>query len=434
MRRATYTFLLHLAAPLLLLAMARRARKVGGDWGVLAASRFGLQRDKLPASERGRVWVHAVSLGETRAAQPLIADLLQQGYPLLLTHLTLTGWREGERLFGAASATGQLRQTWLPYDFPWAVEGFLRRHAPRCGILIEREVWPNLIAACRRREVPVALVSARFSASSLRQARWMGRVLSEALSRLHPVLAQTPADAQRLAMAGAVRPEAIGNLKFDVTLDSQQLAAGQRWRTRVGRPVVVLASTRDGEEAMFAPALAGTVRERAGTARPLFIVVPRHPQRFDAVTARLRAAGLGVTRRTELGTDMPDAAVDLIVGDTLGEMAFYYGAADVAVVCGGFEPLGGQNLIEACVAGTAVIVGPHMFNFEQATSSAVAAGAARQTADAATALQQALTLLDQPPLLAAARAAALHWAQANTGAARRTLAAITPLLGQPVKA
>ena len=426
MRRATYTLLLHVAAPLLLLAMARRARKAGGDWGVMSAARFGMEGND--AADRGRVWVHAVSLGETRAAQPLIRALLDAGHPVLLTHLTLTGRREGERLFAEAIASGQLCQTWLPYDFPWAVGAFVRHYAPRCGILIEREVWPNLIAACGRRHVPVALVSARFSAASSRQARWMGRVLREALGALAPVLAQTAADARRLREAGARDAAVAGNLKFDISLAPQQLQAGQRWRARLGRPVVVLASTRDGEEALFADALVHALAGRSGERRPLFVVVPRHPQRFDAVTLQLGGLGLALERRTALGESTPGPAVDIVIGDTLGEMAFYYGAADVAVVCGGFAPLGGQNLIEACVAGTAVIVGPHMFNFEQATASAAAAGAAIQVADAPAAVQQALALVDSPPMLAAARASAARWAAAHTGATRQTMEALRPLL------
>jgi len=434
MRRATYTLLLHLAAPLLLLAMARRARKVGGDWGVLSAARFGRGSGDAASCGAGRVWVHAVSLGETRAAQPLIRALLDAGHPVLLTHLTLTGRREGERLFGAAIASGQMCQTWLPYDFPWAVNAFVRDYAPRCGILIEREIWPNLIAACRHRQIPVALVSARFSAASLRQVRWMGRVVREALGALTPVLAQTPADAQRLLQAGAREARVAGNLKFDVSLAPQQLQAGQNWRARLRRPVVVLASTRDGEEALFADALAHSLAGRSGADRPLFVVVPRHPQRFSAAAAQLERLGLGLERRSVLGEDTPGPAVDIVIGDTLGEMAFYYGAADVAVVCGGFAPLGGQNLIEACVAGTAVIVGPHMFNFEQATASAAAAGAAIQVADAPAALRQAMALVDSPPLLAAARAAATRWAAGHTGATRQTMAALRPLLARPARA
>ncbi|MCD0504882.1 3-deoxy-D-manno-octulosonic acid transferase, partial [Bordetella petrii] len=204
MRRGAYTLALYAAAPLVWLWMARRARRAGGEWGIFSAARFGRSDPSAPVPfARAPVWVHAVSLGETRAAQPLLQGLLDRGLPVLLTHTTATGKAEGARLFPAALASGQLRQTWLPYDFPHAVRGFLQRYTPRCGLLIEREVWPNLLAQARRQGVPMALVSARFSASSLRQAGWMGEAMREALAGLEAVLAQTPEDAQRLEQAGA---------------------------------------------------------------------------------------------------------------------------------------------------------------------------------------------------------------------------------------
>ena len=427
MRRGAYTLALYAVAPLVWLWMARRARRAGGQWGIFSAARFGRPDPAGPAPfARPPVWVHAVSLGETRAAQPLVQALLDRGLPVLLTHTTATGRAEGARLFPAAIAAGQLRQTWLPYDFPSAVRGFLERYTPRCGLLIEREVWPNLLARARQQGVRMALVSARFSESSLRQAGWMGPALRDALAGLEAVLAQSPEDARRLEQAGARRVQVTGNLKFDLALPAAQVQAGKAWRQALGRPVVAVASTREGEDVLFAQAM----RARSGSGRPvLYILIPRHPQRFDDAAAQLREAGLSCLRRSR-AADRADAlppvdgAVDVVLGDTLGEMAFYYAAADVAIVAGSFVPLGGQNLIEACAAGVPVVVGPHTFNFRQAAEDAIAAGAVLRAADAPAALDAALALLDDDERRQSMGRAARDWSATHAGATGRTLQAL----------
>lgn len=426
MGRGVYTLVLRLLAPLLWLYMWRRARRAGGRWDILSAGRFGgPDGEAAPGALPDPVWVHAVSLGETRAAQPLVQALLQRGLPVLLTHTTATGRAEGARLFGDAIAHGQLRQAWLPYDLPGSVARFLDRYAPRCGVLIEREIWPNLLAAARDRNVPMTLVSARFSESSLRQARWLGEALRQALGGLDAVLAQTDDDARRLRQAGARMAEVTGNLKFDLALAPGQVEAGRAWRDALGRPVVALASTREGEDEMFVQAL----RARIGRSvdEPLYLLIPRHPQRFDEAHARLLAAGLATQRRSAGGSP-PGPRTAVLLGDSLGEMAFYYAAADVAVVAGSFAPLGGQNLIEACAAGTPVIVGPHTRNFEQAVRDALAAGAAVRVQDAAAAVDTALELLRDAPRRQAMQAAALAFTQAHAGATGRTMQALQPWL------
>ncbi|OZI72377.1 3-deoxy-D-manno-octulosonic acid transferase [Bordetella genomosp. 12] len=400
--------------------MWRRSKRVPGDWEVLARTRFGHPE---AGALRGAVWVHAVSLGETRAAQPLVTALLAQGLPVLLTHMTATGRAEGARLFGQAIARGQLRQAWLPYDFPRACRRFFDHYAPRCGLIIERELWPNLLAAARASEVPMALVSARFSARSLRASLRMGRVMREALAGLQQALAQTQADAQRLEAAGARAVTVTGNLKFDVDLPPAQLRAGHAWRETVGRPVVAIASTREGEDALFLLALRELPRPR-----PLFLLIPRHPQRFDQAWEQAQGLGMRVVRRSALQA-APGPDIDLVVGDTLGEMPFYYAAADVAIIGGSFVPLGGQNLIEACAVGTPVITGPHTFNFEQATRDAIEAGAAERVHDARQALQLAAQWLADPALLQRRACAARTWTQDHKGAVARSLAALRDMLG-----
>lgn len=430
MNRAVYTLGLRALAPLIWLWMARRAKRAGGEWQLFSPERFG--RAALGRAEAGGsaaaakatqapVWVHAVSLGETRAAQPLLQALLDRGLPVLLTHITATGRAEGARLFADAIARGQLRQAWLPYDFPGATRRFLAAAAPRCGILIEREIWPNLLAAARRAKLPMALVSARFSESSLRQAGRMGGVMREALAGLDLVLAQTAPDAGRLAQAGAPRPTVTGNLKFDLSLPVAQVEAGQAWRARLGRPVIALASTREGEDAPFIDALKCHAATPGG---PLFLLIPRHPQRFDEAAALLAQAGLAYVRRSSGQEPGPETAV--LLGDTLGEMAFYYAAADVAVVAGSFAPLGGQNLIEACAAGVPVIVGPHTFNFQQAASDAIEAGAAQRQPDPEQAVTAALALVADPAARQAAGEAARAWFASHAGATARTMDALAP--------
>lgn len=428
MTRSLYTLLLRLLAPAIWLWMYLRARRGGGDWDILGSARFGRYDERDPKwAETAPVWVHAVSLGETRAAQPLIGALLDRRLPVLLTHTTPTGRAEGQRLFPEALASGQLIQTWLPYDFPGAMRRFFKFFAPRCGILIEREVWPNMIKEARGQGVSVVLVSARFSEASLRKARWARRALQRAYGSLDLVLAQTQADADRLRQVGAFGPHVVGNLKFDVSLSAVQLDAGREWRQAVNRPVIAVASTREGENEAFAKAIAEAM-ERHGETAPLHMLIPRHPQRFAEAAAALQQHGLSIVRRSA-DQRPPMLANAVLLGDTLGEMAFYYAAADIAIIGGGFAPLGGQNLIEACAAGTPVIVGPHMRNFAQATHDAVSAGAAIQVSDVNEALRVAHGLIRDASKLEQMHLAALSWTSAHAGATQRMLGFLGPWLG-----
>lgn len=425
MRRPLYTLLLRLAAPLIWLWMARRARRAGGEWGIFSKARFGHPVEGVATDPVTRpVWVHAVSLGETRAAQPLIAALLAQGHKVLLTHTTATGREEGARAFADAIAARQLLQTWLPYDFPASTDRFIQAYRPRMGLLIEREVWPNLLASARYFKIPMAMVSARFSDSALRQARNMGHVMKEALSGIDTVLAQTSADATRLRQAGASPVRVTGNIKFDVQLPEAQIAAGRRWHELAARPVIAVASTREGEDEPFVAAI-----KAQGSDNMLFWLIPRHPQRFGSATETVRRSGLGFECRSDMNRACefptpPAAGTRVMMGDTLGEMGFYYAASDVAIIGGSFAQLGGQNLIESCAAGTPVIFGPHTFNFEQAAEDAIAAGAAIRVADPQEAVAAAQALIADAPRLAQMRAAARAWGQGHAGATRRTVDAL----------
>jgi 3-deoxy-D-manno-octulosonic-acid transferase len=359
------------------------------------------------------VWIHAVSVGEARAAAPLV-QALRTALPdhgLLLTCTTAAGRDTLRQIHGPDALL-----TYLPYDLPGAVRGFLRHFRPRLGVLMETEVWPNLLAGCADERVPVLLANARMSEKSARgYARWpaLARAMFGGLAQ---VCAQSTADAERLRALGARNVEVTGNLKFDVEPDARQLTAGRAWRERVGRPVLLFASTREGEEQLL-------LQEISSKDGPLVVIVPRHPQRFDEVAQWTDA------RRT--GNEFPDAATKIYLGDTMGEMAFYFAACDVAVIGGSFLPLGGQNLIEALACGAPVIVGPSMYNFAEATRLALEARAAIQAPDARAALREALRLLEDPARRAQMAAAGKRLCEAHRGATARHLAVCRRLLASP---
>jgi 3-deoxy-D-manno-octulosonic-acid transferase len=426
--RTLYSTLWRLLTPLIWIRIWRRSKREP-VYGLFPGERFGIYRRALPSPAQAGysaapVWVHAVSLGETRAAQPLITALLDRGLPVLLTHMTATGRTEGMRLFQREIDQGRLRQVWLPYDMPGAVRRFFRYFTPRCGLLIETEVWPNLVKAAKHYDVPVALVSARLSEKSMRSNLRMASLARQTFGGLDAVLAQTQEDADRLVRVGARAPKVVGNLKFDLSLPTAQLDAGLAWNPGLARPVVALASTREGEEPDFLQAILAAPRTADGVA-PLVVLIPRHPQRFDEVAELVRAAGLAMIRRSSI-TGLPKPSdvppeTQLLLGDSLGEMPFYYAAADVTIIGGSFAPLGGQNLIEASACGVPVILGPHTFNFAEASENAIAAGAALRAQDAANAWQLALSLLENPAERALMRQAAASFSATHTGATRRVM-------------
>ena len=369
------------------------------------------------------VWIHAVSVGETRAAQPLIAALAAQqpGLRFVLTHMTPTGRAAGAEVARAAPA--RIVQRYLPYDLPFAVRRFLREVRPRVGVVLETEVWPNLLFAAREARLPMLLVNARLSERSLAKAQRWPALVRAAGACFARVAAQTAADRDRIARLYGGPIDVIGNLKFDWAPPADLLERGRALRRRLGhRPVWLFASTREGEEPLILSA-----QKKSGSdsdfsksgSDPVFLVVPRHPQRFEEVGRLLAAGGLRVARRSALEAGAERIDADALLGDSMGEMAMYYAAADVALIGGSLKPLGGQNLIEACACGCPVVVGPHMYNFEQATRDALAAGAAIQVEDAAAALRAMAALNADSARLAAMRAAALRFAQAHRGATAR---------------
>jgi 3-deoxy-D-manno-octulosonic-acid transferase len=326
--------------------------------------------------------VHAVSVGETRAAEPLVAALRARyrNCRILLTHTTPTGRRTSQELFGES-----VLRAYLPYDLPLATQGFLQHYRPRAGLLMETELWPNLIAACVRARVPLLLVNARLSERSARGYRKVRALAAPAFAALSGVGAQTQADAERLRALGARDVSVTGNLKFDRGPADADLAAGQTLRTLLGaRMVFLAASTRDGEEALVLEAI------REAPPQVLTVIVPRHPQRFDEVARLLERHGVPYQRRSARSAVEPGTRV--LLGDSMGEMYAYYAACDVAFIGGSLLPLGGQNLLEACAVGKPVLIGPHTFNFAEASAAAITAGAALRV-DTAQDLARELTAL-----------------------------------------
>ncbi|HEY0201666.1 MAG TPA: 3-deoxy-D-manno-octulosonic acid transferase [Burkholderiaceae bacterium] len=432
MPRALYSLAVWLAQPWLRAKLARRGK---AEPGYLQAveERFGHYG---PAEGGGYVWIHAVSLGETRAAAILLAALRQRlpGMRLLLTNGTATGRAEGQKLLRAGDM-----QVWQPWDTPAAVRSFLRHFRPAIGILMETEVWPNLVAQSQAQDVPLVLANARLSEKSLRAALRLGALARPAYATLAAVWAQSEADANRLRQLGAPVRGVFGNLKFDAAPDAAQLAQGRAWRTATGRPVLLFASSREGEEAIWLQSLK-RFRPLAGVQQPQvainsiangvqWLIVPRHPQRFDAVAALAEQAGFSVSRRSAWGGGPPPPA-DIWLGDSLGEMALYYGLADAALLGGSFAPLGGQNLIEAAACGCPVVLGPHTFNFAEVARQAVEQGAALRVPDMDAAVAQALAWVAEPPRREAAAHAALAFAAAHRGAAARTADGVVELVGQ----
>jgi 3-deoxy-D-manno-octulosonic-acid transferase len=414
MWRLFYTLAIRGAAPFILARLWWRGRREP-LYRRRIAERFGYYGES--SHTRPVLWLHAVSVGEARASAALVRALAaaHADHELVLTCMTAAGRETLKELHGES-----VRIAWLPYDYPGAVRRFLEHFRPRLGILVETEIWPNLLAACASHGVPVLLANARMSEkSALGYRRWDG-LARPVIASLAAVCAQSEGDAQRLRALGARRVEVAGNLKFDSAPDEQRRAEGAAWRARLARPVLLLASTREGEEKMLLDAMP------AWDGKLLVLVVPRHPRRFDEVALLSVKDGFPVARRSR--GESPGEQDRVHLGDTMGEMDFYYAAADVAVIGGSFVPRGGQNLIEACAAGVPVVLGPSMFNFTEATRLAIEAGAAIQAAGAASAVAEACRLLSKAEERKTMGMAGKQLCDAHRGATRNHLLLCEELL------
>jgi 3-deoxy-D-manno-octulosonic-acid transferase len=433
--RILYSFAWWLILPFALIKLWRRGRAEPG-YRRNIGERFGLYRQLHGEGGTKRdisqplLWVHAVSVGETRAAQPLI-EALMEAYPdhaLLLTHMTATGRATGKQLFDHYGT--RFVHSYFPYDIAWFAGRFLRYFRPRICILMETEVWPNMATQCLRHDVPVTLVNARLSERSLRRGQRFAGLMVQAAAALKLVAAQTEADAARLKRFGAKNVHVTGSLKFDVTPPEAMLKLGTQWRAQIGtRPVLLCASTREGEEAEI---LAALIAAEPFLGDLLIVLVPRHPQRFDAVANMIDALpALPMRRRSSLGaTENVPTSVRILLGDTMGEMFAYYTACDVAFIGGSLLPLGGQNLIEAAAVGKPILIGPHTFNFAQITEDAIAAGATLRVADASVMVKEMLALKNDTVRRAAMGSAAEAFARRHQGATAHTLGLLQSILEQ----
>jgi 3-deoxy-D-manno-octulosonic-acid transferase len=413
--RAGYRLLLWLAFPWVLARLWWRGREEPG-YRRHIGERFGFygERPSKPV-----VWLHAVSVGETRASEPLARALLARhpGSELLVTQMTATGRETARAVFGPDA-----RLAYLPYDYPFSVRRFLRHFRPRVGLIMETEVWFNLVRECEVAGVPLLLVNARMSERSRRAYAAVAPLARQAFAHLGAVAAQSADDAARLRALGAPRVQVTGNLKFDVTAPAGMKALAAEFRARFGsRRVLLAASTREGEEDALVDAL-----ERNSIGDALTVIVPRHPQRFDEVAQALARRGLAYVRRSAGRPVAPDCRY--VLGDSMGEMAAYYQACDVALIGGSLLPYGGQNLIEACALGVPAMFGPHTFNFAQAADAAVAAGAALRVETAEQAAVAARALLQDAGRRARMAQAGLRFCAEHRGAAERTLALVETVL------
>ena len=376
---AIYQLLWHLLLPLTFIRLAWRTRH-SSEYLHHFSERLGFADRKLMT--QGSVWIHAVSVGETRAAQPLIEAYLARGETILLTHMTLNGRRTGATLFAKAIAAGQLQQAYLPYDLCWSVANFIRTFKPRLGLFMETEAWPTVVFYCAEIGLPLFLVNARLSERSARRVNQFGRAGRSLFQAFAGILAQTQFDAERYRNLGVKKVEIVGNLKFDVPLDSSLVQQGKAWQQELHakqRLLVCAASTRDGEEALILRAWKDLLQSKAFEIQPLLCIVPRHPERFSEVAKQIHDTGLKFQRRSAWsGVPKSTKDSDVILGDSMGEMPIYYSAADLVVMGGSLLPFGGQNLIEACAAGCPVLLGEHTFNFQQAALDAIKIGAAKR--------------------------------------------------------
>lgn len=381
------------------------------------------------------IWIHAVSLGEARTAAILLEGLRQAmpGMKLLLTNGTATGREEGRKLL----QDGDL-QVWQPWDSPEVMDRFFLAFKPKMGLLLETEVWPVLVQRAQVHGVPIMLVNARMSEKSMQQAQRWPALMRPAYASLNAVCAQAQDDAIRLKTLGAKVQGIFGNLKFDAKPDAAQFALGQSWRHQLTAPVVMLASSREGEERSWLEAWQTFITQHPDV-QVHWLIVPRHPQRVNEVESLLQSGGLRVSRRSTWGLKGPTLDSDLnaetthpapvvLLGDSLGEMALYYSLSDVALLGGSFEKLGGQNLIEAAACACPIVMGPHTFNFSEASEAAQNSGAAQRAANMAEAVRLALETVQNKQEQQMRAHHAAQFAQQHGGATARTVMAVQELL------
>lgn len=423
MNRTLYTLLFHLGLPLVALRLWLRARKAPA-YRQRIGERFALG---LPTMQRGGIWVHAVSVGESIAAAPMIRALLKQypDAPITVTCMTPTG---SERITAMFADEPRIQHCYLPYDLPWAAGRFLDHVQPRLGIIMETELWPNHIHQCARRGIPVMLANARLSERSARGYGRFARLTRPMLAQMSGFAVQTETEARRFLDLGA-RPECVtvtGSIKFDLGIDPQLPEGAARLREQwqaTTRPVWIAASTHAGEDESI---LAAHRELLASHPQALLILVPRHPERFNSVHDLCQQQGFSTVRRSS--GQAVDSATSVLLGDTMGELLFLYALADVAFVGGSLVPNGGHNLLEPAALAKPVLSGPHLFNFLEIATMLRSAGALEEASDAKALAAAVRRLFDQPQLAKVMADAGLNVMKANQGALQRLLDLIAGLI------
>ncbi|MFC6300694.1 3-deoxy-D-manno-octulosonic acid transferase [Pseudomonas sp. CCM 7893] len=423
MNRTLYSCLFYLALPLVALRLWLRARKAPA-YAKRVGERFSYG---LPAMQPGGIWVHAVSVGESIAAAPMIRGLLQRypQLPITVTCMTPTG---SERIQALFANEPRIQHCYLPYDLPCAAARFLDKVQPKLAVIMETELWPNHIHQCAKRKIPVALANARLSARSAKGYGRFAKLTAPMLAEMSLFAVQTETEAERFRSLGA-RPETVevtGSIKFDLTIDPQLLvrAAALREQWQAGeRPVWIAASTHEGEDEVV---LAAHRQLLASHPDALLILVPRHPERFNAVFELCQQQGFATVRRSSGEPVMADTSV--LLGDTMGELLFLYALADSAFVGGSLVPTGGHNLLEPAALAKPVLAGPHLFNFLEIAAMMREVGALQEVDDAdglAVAVQRLFELPQDAQKMAEA---GLKVMRANQGALQRLLDGLGKLL------
>lgn len=418
MYRLLYTLLFLALLPVILLRLlyrAWRAPAYARRW----PERFALAGDLRPDS----IWVHAVSVGESIAAAPMVRELQKRhpDLPITVTCMTPTGSEQIRKSFGAS-----VGHAYLPYDLPWLQRRFLRRLRPRICIIMETELWPNLIAECRAAGVPSVLANARLSERSARGYARVGGLVRPMFAALDWVAVQTAAEAARFAELGVEHQNMMvtGSIKFDLRIDPALREEAARWRRGWGtRPVWIAASTHQGEDEIILAAHRQIIAEQPDA---LLILVPRHPERFDTVARLVRDAGLRQVRRSQ--DQQPGLADQVFLGDSMGELLRLYACADVAFVGGSLVERGGHNYLEPAALAMPILSGPHRFNFAEVSDMLEGAGALQQVESAEELARAVHRLLVDRSAAAAAGAAGQGVVEANQGALERLLEGIAARL------
>lgn len=419
MTRTLYSFVFTLCMPLVLLRLLLRARKAPA-YARRWHERLALGGDLRPDG----IWVHAVSVGEAIAAAPMVRELLQRypQLPVTITCMTPTGSEQIRKLFA-----DRVGHAYLPYDLPWLQRRFIRRLRPRIGVIMETELWPNMVHQAKAEGVPLVLANARLSERSARGYRrvaWLARPMFAALDW---VAVQTEAEAQRFARLGVARDAMTitGSIKFDLQSDPQVLQQAAQLRDQWGaRPVWIAASTHAGEDEQILAAHRQVLELHADA---LLILVPRHPERFNDVARLIESAGLSAVRRSR--GDVPMRADQVLLGDSMGELMMFYACADVAFVGGSLVAHGGHNYLEPAALGLPIISGPHSFNFTEISELLQGAGALERVADQADLAAAVSRLLSEPAMARQAGAAGLAVVKDNQGALDRLLQGVDAKLG-----